>query len=523
MCEPAKTARPCIALPHSPGARDPHGWGLLTDLAFYCTMPGAAQRNSRYHKTWEEFKSQAVDANDHELLGKINIVETYKNKLPGYVDILEEQSQYSILDTKVKYIFSTVHKFKGLECDTVRLLDDFNYLDIPHRRPSMASRETLGEDEFNLLYVALTRAKKNLIINDALFFLLTSGFISHSFERLSLSSSLNCGGCVKCGALTEPLKEKPAVASLTQQRVRVGVAMFREEGVLCGMCASSHRAVNSQVGGVKEGNLTDIFGELLPVAMWKVRSGVVEDGSHNFLQPLLLPLGTTREELQQHRDWIRTRSLTGSETELGKQEVEEFVTEKKQAESSTFEAEDDFPEEDDAWMFEVEEDGLLLAATYEDTEIKGDEDKEPVKKKPKGDNGGVIPNSLDSGERGAGRRGGRGRGGEGGSCFKCGEEGHMARECGGRGGQTCYKCGEEVRRGETIRNQYRAIVFRVISVASVRRKGQISVTTAWRKATSQGMISYGKDVDMETNMLENGLNFPAERGRASENLSLGNT
>ncbi|KAI3793475.1 hypothetical protein L1987_36094 [Smallanthus sonchifolius] len=45
--------------------------------------------------------------------------------------------------------------------------------------------------------------------------------------------------------------------------------------------------------------------------------------------------------------------------------------------------------------------------------------------------------------------GGRGGGGGGNACFKCGETGHMSRECpqgggggGGGGGRNCYKCGE---------------------------------------------------------------------------------
>ena len=81
---------------------------------------------------------------------------------------------------RVDYIFSTVHKFKGLECDSVsllltsrvsatpvlnefsskvRLLSDFCYKDIPFALPTEASKAALGADEYNLLYVGLTRSE----------------------------------------------------------------------------------------------------------------------------------------------------------------------------------------------------------------------------------------------------------------------------------------------------------------------------------------------------------------------------
>ena len=60
----------------------------------------------RYRVSWKEFTDRAVQANDKELVAKINIVEKYTNivekqtNLPGYIKILEEQAQYSIVDPR---------------------------------------------------------------------------------------------------------------------------------------------------------------------------------------------------------------------------------------------------------------------------------------------------------------------------------------------------------------------------------------------------------------------------------------
>ena len=50
--------------------------------------------------SWKEFTERAVQANDKELVAKINIVEKYTSNLPGYIKILEEQAQYSIVDPR---------------------------------------------------------------------------------------------------------------------------------------------------------------------------------------------------------------------------------------------------------------------------------------------------------------------------------------------------------------------------------------------------------------------------------------
>ena len=52
----------------------------------------------------------------------------------------------------VKYVFSTVHKFKGLEMNHVRLLDDFNFAGVhkdtyPHGTEGSTSQSAEDVDD----------------------------------------------------------------------------------------------------------------------------------------------------------------------------------------------------------------------------------------------------------------------------------------------------------------------------------------------------------------------------------------
>ena len=133
MQDPRKT------FPNDPRGHgtDPMGWEKLVNLAHFKArnihlIPEKTRKNHIYRKTWEEFVGQVDDGNDMEMMSKISIVEKFGSKLPEYVDILQEQySQYGMKGPQVEMVFSTVHKFQGVEMDTVRLLDDFIYIGIP--------------------------------------------------------------------------------------------------------------------------------------------------------------------------------------------------------------------------------------------------------------------------------------------------------------------------------------------------------------------------------------------------------
>uniref|UniRef100_A0A673U3P5 F-box DNA helicase 1 n=1 Tax=Suricata suricatta TaxID=37032 RepID=A0A673U3P5_SURSU len=120
------------------------------------------------------FKRYVTAAEDKELEAKIAVVEKYNIRIPELVERIEK-CHIEDLDF-AEYILGTVHKAKGLEFDTVYVLDDFvkvpcarhNLAQLPHFRV-----ESFSEDEWNLLYVAVTRAKKRLIMTKSLENILT--------------------------------------------------------------------------------------------------------------------------------------------------------------------------------------------------------------------------------------------------------------------------------------------------------------------------------------------------------------
>lgn len=127
-------------------------------------------------------KDEATEADDIELISAINIITKYKGALFNFYKIAKE---YFYSDKNVNIFLTTAHTSKGLEFDEVELCDDFpgvkpiakwlkknnyhkrqdkNYLQIfkKHYKNNNSIKNNII-DEINLYYVALTRAKINVI------------------------------------------------------------------------------------------------------------------------------------------------------------------------------------------------------------------------------------------------------------------------------------------------------------------------------------------------------------------------
>ncbi|XP_010899604.2 F-box DNA helicase 1 isoform X2 [Esox lucius] len=110
-------------------------------------------------------KMYATKTEDRELEGKFTVVEKYNSRIPDLVERIysctEREAQHA------DFILGTVHKSKGLEFDTVVVTDDFAKVPCAaHNLPRLSSYSggEIPEDEWNLLYVAVTRAKSSLVI-----------------------------------------------------------------------------------------------------------------------------------------------------------------------------------------------------------------------------------------------------------------------------------------------------------------------------------------------------------------------
>ncbi|XP_009870473.1 PREDICTED: F-box only protein 18-like, partial [Apaloderma vittatum] len=131
--------------------------------------------NDSFIRKWEEtqgyfgLKEYAQRIDDKDLEVKIAIVEKHKERIPELVQKIE--SSHVSREDLADYLVGTVHQAKGLEFDTVLIADDFAKVPCPSDSSQRRTNFSIGmypEDEWNLLYVAVTRAKKYLLLSKSL-------------------------------------------------------------------------------------------------------------------------------------------------------------------------------------------------------------------------------------------------------------------------------------------------------------------------------------------------------------------
>ncbi len=109
---------------------------------------------------------------DVQLGMMVEIVKTYGNKIPDILKTIKERHIGNDDKVKAEMIFSTVHRCKGMEYDTIELVNDFIEQEKLEQLKDDKKAQGLSikkiNEEINLLYVAITRTKNILHIPETL-------------------------------------------------------------------------------------------------------------------------------------------------------------------------------------------------------------------------------------------------------------------------------------------------------------------------------------------------------------------
>jgi F-box DNA helicase 1 len=131
---------------------------LLKDV-YYLYKKDHSRIKDPYVKSFADFRelqSYARAVEEAELTSVCTMVEHYTSSIPGHVDKIMEQA---VEGDTAKILLTTAHKSKGLEWSNVLLAQDFHPL-VKER--NIIDPAGVDPDEFNLIYVAMTRAMVNL-------------------------------------------------------------------------------------------------------------------------------------------------------------------------------------------------------------------------------------------------------------------------------------------------------------------------------------------------------------------------
>ncbi len=141
----------------------------------------------REMQSMNELEDYISKTEDLELAMMVEIVKKYENEIPDILRSIKNKHLGNDNKDQAEMIFSTVHRCKGMEYDSIELAPDFITEEkvqktVSDLRKAKLSTTKLNE-EINLLYVAITRTKNKLSI--------PSKFIPTSFQVVENSDTIH--------------------------------------------------------------------------------------------------------------------------------------------------------------------------------------------------------------------------------------------------------------------------------------------------------------------------------------------
>ncbi|MGM0442702.1 MAG: UvrD-helicase domain-containing protein [Fibrobacterota bacterium] len=165
--------------------------GALSDVLNIFNQKYEMVRNERlrHFQDLSGLASFAEKCGDRRLAQTVDLVKEHGAQLPARIAALWKANISADENVAGAYVFSTVHRCKGLEYDEVYLCSDF----ITEKEILRRKKEGLDdgeleriEEEINLLYVAVTRARHRVVLHaDALPAGMSQNTAVMTHERLS--------------------------------------------------------------------------------------------------------------------------------------------------------------------------------------------------------------------------------------------------------------------------------------------------------------------------------------------------
>ncbi len=123
-------------------------------------------------KSLKELEAYVDKTEDGQLGMMIEIVKEYGNEIPKIIRRIKEKHVPDGEKEKAEMIFSTVHRSKGMEYDSIQLVNDFITEEKILKQLKDNKNKELNfnklNEEINLLYVAITRTKNTIHIPETL-------------------------------------------------------------------------------------------------------------------------------------------------------------------------------------------------------------------------------------------------------------------------------------------------------------------------------------------------------------------
>lgn len=148
---------------------DNYRLNLLADVyhLYARDLQSVQDRSLKQMGSYDEYQRYGEEAQDGEARVLCKLVETHGHDTLQLIEDIRNNAVHQESDSDI--VVTTAHKSKGLEWDCVRICDDFEFLESLEADMRDRPEEPLTPQkvqDINLLYVAATRAKKALHLNE---------------------------------------------------------------------------------------------------------------------------------------------------------------------------------------------------------------------------------------------------------------------------------------------------------------------------------------------------------------------